>query len=461
MHYRKIIALLLAVILASQCLSGCGNEITTASDSQFIYIPEQTIPESFIDSVTISEENITEQLILENLICEENTYELIIDETFFCESYIIEVVIGANTVEELRNQLPPDIDNYDIDWPAVIGKFAVGTAIIITVGIVHHYTKGATYYFFASPAGVARDAFIGGSMFAAINTVRNSKQGTLPKAALKKYAIEGFADGFMWGAICSVGRTLLKNLKLPTTLRFLDGTKAKIKIDGSVVDSAGKIIGKAYYSKKGIFIKSLSGNSVPYLFSTGGKQIADISVELLADMARGKLPANTVLQLGLDESAQQVVTDAAGTIYQVNGQLLPEITYKLGQGTYQTDSLGRIAKVTFEDLTLKNRTGRLPILNTLQEIGHGFQHLGDDRGHLIGDRFNGNNTLANIVSMNGELNKGAYKLMEDQWAEAIMNGETVSGTIEIVYSGASFRPDSFNVIYSIGSQLFEQLFRNL
>lgn len=114
----------------------------------------------------ITEENITEELILENLICEENTYELTIDETFFCESYIIEVVIGANTVEDLRNQLPPDIDNYDIDWPAVIGKFAVGTAIIITVGIVHHYTKGATYYFFASPAGVARDAFIGGSMFA-------------------------------------------------------------------------------------------------------------------------------------------------------------------------------------------------------------------------------------------------------------------------------------------------------
>lgn len=458
MRVRKVIAILLAIILCTQCLAGCSSK--KKSESQFTYIPEQVINESFVDSVAITEENITEQLVLENLKYEENTYELTIDESFFCEAYIIEVVVGTNTVEDLRSQLPADIDNYDIDWPAVIGKFAVGTAIIITVGIVHHYTKGATYYFFASPAKVTKDAFVGGAMFAALNTVRNCKDGELPKAALKKYLIEGFADGFMWGAICSVGRTLLKNLKLPTTLKFLDGTKAKIKLDGSVVTTAGEVIGNAYYSAKGIFIKTATGD-IPYLFSTGGKQLADISLTLLADMAKGRLPANTVFQLGLEESAQTVMTDAAGTVFQVNGQLLPNITYQLGRYTYQTDALGRIVKVTFEDLALKNRTGRLPILNTLQEIGRGFQRAGDDRGHLIADQFDGNNTLANIVAMNGELNKGAYKAMEDLWAEAIKNGQHVSGTIELVYSGSSFRPSAFEVAYSIGTELFEQLFSNL
>ncbi len=458
MQFKKAIALLLAVVLCAECLSGCGAK--GQSTSPHTYIPEQVINETFVDATTITEENITEELVLENLKYEENTYELTIDETFFCEAYIIEVVVGTNTIEDLRSQLPADIDNYDIDWPAVIGKFAVGTAIIITVGIVHHYTKGATYYFFASPAKVAKDAFAGGAMFAALNTVRNCKAGELPRVALKKYIIEGFADGFMWGAICSVGRTLLKNLKLPTTLKFLDGTKAKIKIDGSVVNAAGEVIGKAYYSAKGIFIKSVSGD-VPYLFSTSGKQLADIGIELLADMAKGRLPANTIFQLGLDESAQSVMTDAAGTIFQVNGELLPNITYRLGQATYQTDALGRIVKVTFEDLTLKNRSGRLPILNTLQEIGRGFQRAGDDRGHLIGDRFNGDNTLANIVAMNGDLNKGAYKAMEDAWAEAIMSGKHVSGTIEIVYSGSSYRPSTFEVAYSIGTVLFNQLFSNL
>ncbi len=458
MQFKKTIAFLMAVLLLSQCLSGCGSKDQTSS--QFTYIPEQVINETFDDAETISEENITEQLVLENLKYDENTYELTIDETFFCEAYIIEVVVGTTTIEDLRAHLPADIDNYDIDWPSVIAKFAAGTAIIITVGIVHHYTKGATYYFFASPAKVAKDAFVGGAMFAALNMVRNCKNGELPRAALKKYIIEGFADGYMWGAICSVGRTLLKNLKLPTTLKFLDGTKAKIKIDGSVVDSAGKVIGKAYYSAKGIFIKGVSGD-VPYLFSTGGKQLAEISVDLLADMAKGKLPANTLFQLSLDDAAQNVMTDTAGTIFQVNGELLPNITYKLGQCTYQTDALGRIIKVTFEDLTLTNRSGRLPILNTLQEIGRGFQRAGDDRGHLIADRFDGNNTLANIVAMNGELNKGAYKAMEYAWAKAIMNGQHVSGSIELVYSGSSFRPSTFEVAYSIGAELFEQLFSNL
>ena len=103
----------------------------------------------------------------------------------------------------------------------------------------------------------------------------------------------------------------------------------------------------------------------------------------------------------------------------------------------------------------------MPILNTLQEIGRGFQRAGDDRGHLIADQFDGNNTLANIVAMNGELNKGAYKAMEDLWAEAIRNGQHVSGTIELVYSGSSFRPSTFEVAYSIGTELFEQLFSNL
>ena len=458
MQIKKTIAFLMAVVLLSQCLSGCGN--SKQPSSQFTYIPEQVINETFVDATAITEENITEQLVLENLKYEENTYELTIDESFFCEAYIIEVVVGTNTIEDLRSQLPADIDNYDIDWPAVIAKFAVGTAIIITVGIVHHYTKGATYYFFASPAKVAKDAFARGAMFAALNTVRNCKDGELPKAALKKYLVEGFADGYMWGAICSVGRTLLKNHKLPTTLKFLDGTKAKIKLDGSVVNTAGEVIGKAYYSAKGIFIKSATGD-IPYLFSTGGKQLADISLGLLAEMAKGRLPANTLFQLGLNESAQTVMTDAAGTIFQVNGELLPNITYRLGQATYQTDSLGRIVKVAFEDLALKNRSGRLPILNTLQEIGRGFQKVGDDRGHLIADQFDGNNSLANIVAMNGDLNKGAYKAMEELWAEAIRNGQHVSGTIELVYSGSSFRPSTFEVAYSIGSELFTQLFSNL
>ena len=455
---RKALAFVMAIILLVQCFIGCSQNNPS---SQSVYIPEQVINESFVNANTITEENISEKLILENLKSEDYTYELTIDENFFCEAYVLEVIVGANSVDDLRSQLPADLDNYDIDWPSVIGKFAIGTAIIITVGIVHYYTKGATYYVFASPAEVAKDAFVGGAMYAAINVVKNCKAGSLPREGIKKYAIEGFANGFMWGAICSVGRTVLKNLRLPSVLKFADGAKAKIKLDGSVVNAAGEVIGKAYYSAKGIFVKSGSGDAVPYLFSTAGKQIVDISATMLSTMAEGRLPANTLLQLGLEETAQSVMTDAAGKIFQVNGKLLPSITYQLGNYTYQTDALGRIVKVTFDELTLKKHTGRLPILNTLHEIGRGFEKAGDDRGHLIGDRFGGDNTLANIVSMSKQLNQGGYKAMEDLWAEAIQNGDVVNGTIELVYSGSSFRPDTINVVYHIGKTLFNSLFTNI
>lgn len=455
---KKNIALILVIVLLAQCLVGCAKN--NQSQSQFTNIPEQTIKETFINTKTITEENISEALILENLKYEDFAYELTIDEDFFCEAYIIEVVVDANTVETLKEQLPPDIDNYDIDWPSVIGKFAIGTAIIITVGIVHHYAKGATYFFGASPAGVAKDALVGGAIFAALNVIKNCKAGEMPKESVKKYAIEGFANGYMWSAICSVGRTVLKNLRLPSKLVFSDGSKAKIKLDGSVINSAGEAIGKAYYSNKGIFIRNLSGDAIPYLFSTKGKQIVDISATLLDVMAKGRLPANTLLQLGLEDAAQTVLTDATGKIFQVNGNLLPNITYQLGAYTYRTDSLGRIASVTFEKLTLK-KLKRLPILNTIQEIGRGFQKAGDDRGHLIGDRFGGDNSLANIVAMNRELNQGAYKNMENIWADAIQNGENVSGTIELVYSESSFRPDTLKVIYSIGKETLTKLFPNL
>lgn len=457
MRFKKILALLMAVVLCTECFSGCGGR--SQSTSQNTYIPEHIIKEDFVDPSILTEKNITEELILENLKYEDSIYELTINEDFFCEANIIETVVGANTVEEIRELLPAVMDDYDIDWPAVIGKFAAGTAIIITVGIVHHYTNAATYFFFASPASVAKDALVSGAMSATLNTVLKCKDGEYPRAALKKYFIEGFADGFMWGAICSVGRTLLKDLKLPTTLKFADGTKAKIKINGTVVKD-GKEIGKAYYSVNGIFIKSDSGN-VPYLFSPKGKQTVDIDIKLLSDMAEGRLPANKVFQLGLKESARTAVTDADGIIFQIDGELLPNVTYRLGQATYRTDELGRIVKVTFENLTMRERTEQLPIVNTAQEIGRGFQKAGDDRGHLIADRFNGDNSIANIVSMNGNLNRGEYKAMENAWAKAIMNGDNVSGSIELIYSGSSYRPNTFEVAYSIGSELFTKIFSNL
>ena len=69
---------------------------------------------------------------------------------------------------------------------------------------------------------------------------------------------------------------------------------------------------------------------------------------------------------------------------------------------------------------------------------------------MIASIFNGPGERLNLLPMNGNLNKGTWKSMENTWTSALKEGKQVSVKIEPVYSGKSVRPDSFNVEYSIG-----------
>lgn len=379
------------------------------------------------------------------------------------EAYIIEVTISEDVEEEIIAQLPDDFSEYEIDWAAVIGKFAVGTTIIIATGIVQHYLH-STYFLFASPIKVTRDALIGGSMEAAIRVALEAdKAGNNAEAAIKKYAIEGFADGYMWGAVTSVLSVMQKNFKLPKSLAMSSGKAGKIALDGTVLDEAGNELGKAYIGKEGIYVLKETATSTKIeLFDVAGKQVVNATAEQMAQIAKGTLPPNSIFRLGTSDTAKICRTDAAGIVYRINDELVPNITYKLGTVVYQTDDYGRIVKVTFDELTLKDADRpRKVIQNTLSEIGRGYEKVNDDRGHIIADRFNGNNSLANIVSMDSDLNRGEYKAMEDIWAESIKLGKNVSGTIELKYSGKSYRPDVLDVWYDIGEGSIEKVFSNL
>lgn len=385
------------------------------------------------------------------------------DENIISEAYIIEVTISEDVEEEIIAQLPDDFSEYEIDWAAVIGKFAVGTTIIIATGIVQHYLH-STYFLFASPIKVTRDALIGGSMEAAIRVALEAdKAGNNAEAAIKKYAIEGFADGYMWGAVTSVLSVMQKNFKLPKSLAMSSGKAGKIALDGTVLDEAGNELGKAYIGKEGIYVLKETATSTKIeLFDVAGKQVVNATAEQMAQIAKGTLPPNSIFRLGTSDTAKICRTDAAGIVYRINDELVPNITYKLGTVVYQTDDYGRIVKVTFDELTLKDADRpRKVIQNTLSEIGRGYEKVNDDRGHIIADRFNGNNSLANIVSMDSDLNRGEYKAMEDIWAESIKLGKNVSGTIELKYSGKSYRPDVLDVWYDIGEGSIEKVFSNL
>lgn len=74
---------------------------------------------------------------------------------------------------------------------------------------------------------------------------------------------------------------------------------------------------------------------------------------------------------------------------------------------------------------------------------------GDEGGHLIASIFSGPGEKLNIVPMNGNLNKGEWKKLENEWARALGENKTVQVSIQPIYNNATKHPDEFTIMYQI------------
>ena len=115
---------------------------------------------------------------------------------------------------------------------------------------------------------------------------------------------------------------------------------------------------------------------------------------------------------------------------------------------YFVDRLGRTVRVV-ADLSLVHRE-KLTIPNSVKE-GKDYK-IGDEKGHIIGDRFNGEPSKQNIVPMDARVNKSDYKTLENRWASALKDGKEVKVDIRPIYEGTSTRPNSFKITYSIDGE---------
>lgn len=148
---------------------------------------------------------------------------------------------------------------------------------------------------------------------------------------------------------------------------------------------------------------------------------------------------------------------------ELNGELKPNHKYKVGEYLYETDGQGRVSKASGKlDLNKRDR-------NTYQQgkagktdgIKDGLEN--DEGGHLIASIFNGPGEQVNYAAMDGNLNKGAWKRMENQWADAIKGDppKTVEVEINTIYDGVSKRPEAFEVVYKIDGKMTEIAFENI
>jgi predicted ribonuclease toxin of YeeF-YezG toxin-antitoxin module len=133
--------------------------------------------------------------------------------------------------------------------------------------------------------------------------------------------------------------------------------------------------------------------------------------------------------------------------------LKPNAEYTTGEHDYhyKTDDQGRIIHAETDDLKLTDRDERLP-----HDSDTPGKQEGDDAGHLIGDRFGGSPEIDNLISQSSDVNRGEYKKMENEWADAIKNGEKVEVKIDVKYEGDDKRPSEIIVQYKIGDGDWEE-----
>jgi DNA/RNA non-specific endonuclease len=75
-------------------------------------------------------------------------------------------------------------------------------------------------------------------------------------------------------------------------------------------------------------------------------------------------------------------------------------------------------------------------------------NAGDDGGHLGAHRFFGDTPDEGIVPQIANLNRGAWKKMESEWADWVAEGARVDYRIAVDPPGA-VRPDNFKVVYVV------------
>lgn len=151
--------------------------------------------------------------------------------------------------------------------------------------------------------------------------------------------------------------------------------------------------------------------------------------------------------------------DDNGKLYRVENELAPNTEYEINGYKYKTDEKGRIISAE-GTLHMKDREGRLPIKDSLDDIGKGDQKDGDDRGHLIGDQFDGSNGLENMIPQDADINRNDYKNFENELAKEVKDGKDVHVKVEPVYDDDSRRPVAIVVTYSIDGEESIRVFPN-
>lgn len=162
-----------------------------------------------------------------------------------------------------------------------------------------------------------------------------------------------------------------------------------------------------------------------------------------------------------DKLGERELRDDNGNVYCTGYDLKKNNTWEVNGYEFRSDDKGRL-KSAEGKLYLRNEPSktRIPNGTTIEKIAKGDQKKDDDRGHLLGDQFNGPGDIGNLIAQNQELNRGQYAQFENSLAKEIRNGKDVYVKIDLKYKGNSNRPDKIVVNYSINGEKAARVFNN-
>ncbi|WP_335782748.1 hypothetical protein [Brachyspira intermedia] len=214
-------------------------------------IQEYEIQEYQIQEYKIQEYQIKEYEIQEYIIKEINILEKKLNEYIIIEDIDLQYTTSKDFEDSFDNYYSPEALNYDIDWGGVLGKFAVGSGIIICTGVLSIASSAQpqiAFVFATSSKEALKEALIGAAIGGALNTIIDSikRNGTIDKQTFKS-AIEGMADGFMWGAVSGATFGAIKAKRILSKNPLLDETGKLLGIPdetGKLLDASGKVRGK-------------------------------------------------------------------------------------------------------------------------------------------------------------------------------------------------------------------------
>lgn len=167
---------------------------------------------------------------------------------------------------------------------------------------------------------------------------------------------------------------------------------------------------------------------------------------------------NTIFDSEIDAD-ETYYYDDNGKLYRVGKELAPNSEYEINGYKYRTDGKGRII-LAEGILHMKDREGRLKIRDSIDDIGKGDQQEGDDRGHLIGDQFDGTNGLENMIPQDAKINQKDFKSFENELAREMKSGKEVCYKAEPIYEGDTRRPVAVAVTYNIDGKESVRIFPN-